>query len=230
MTVSEAIKAAYRLAIRTSDPETQEMADGLEALNLMLQELETTSSGIYHKTRESFSLVQSTVSYTIGSGQDFDTTLPTEITSAYVRDGSYDYPVRVISDKKYGELTLKTTESRPYYLYYEKGASTGTILVYPVPEKAYTLHLHSNKPLGSYVTTTESLGLPREYEPYIKFNLAVELAIEFGAPISQGLVARAERTKKSLKDLHKSPIPTIRTSPLKPAGRAYDFFTDSYRE
>lgn len=228
MTVAEMVKVAFRLVTGDSNPDASEQNDMMEALNLMLQEWATSPAGLYQVTRESFSISAGVGSYTIGSNQTFDTALPQRIVRAFVRDSSTDYPVRIIAAEDYARLALKSTESRPYDLYFERGGSSGTVLLYPVPDQSYTLHLYSHKPLGSYTSLSESLGLPPEYEPAIKYNLAMEIAPEFGASLSQIIAVRAGQTLKSLKRLHAQPVPRVNTAIFGQQGRDYDIDGDTY--
>ena len=72
MTAQELIKAAMRLINATADGETptaSEMADGLEALKIMLRSWSSDNLMIYFIEQETLTLTGAS-SYTIGSGGD----------------------------------------------------------------------------------------------------------------------------------------------------------------
>lgn len=229
MTVAEITKAAFRLVTRDRNPTSEEYADMLEALNLMLQEWATGHLGLHQVTRENFTISSGTAEYTIGSGQTFDTSLPIKIHRAFVRQSNVDYPVEIYSAADYARQTLKSTvQTRPWKLYFERGASSGTILLYPVPDQNYSLHLYSYKPLATYTSVSDDLGLPPEYEPAIKYNLAIDIAPEFGANLDQSIVARATQNIRSLKRLHSQPVPKTSTGIFGVRGQKYDINGDTY--
>lgn len=206
MTAQELIKAALRAigAIASGEtPSSEELQDSLEALNLMLDSWSAERLIVYENTTEGFSLVSGQASYTIGSGGDFDTTRPTRILGAYIRDSSdIDHPVDVFSAKEYREISSKTTQSRPTELYYKPSYPKGTIYLYPVPETVETLYLESLKPLTEFSSLTTDVNLPGPYKRALKWNLAVELAPEFEATVSDVVAVRAQESKGVIKRLN----------------------------
>ena len=217
MTVQQAIERALRL-IGAIDPDenatASEVSTGIISLNNMLDGWSLTRQGVYRQVRESFDLVAGTGSYTIGSGQTFDTTRPHEITSAFIRLSNQDYYLRIRSGEWYDEFTTdKTVQGLPYELFYDPSAATsGTIYLAPVPDSsAYDLHIRSHKPYTDYSSGSESLGLPTEYEAAIPWNLAVDLAPEYQAQPSAIVLKRADETLKAAKRLHLHPIPQTET-------------------
>jgi hypothetical protein len=229
MNVSQVINAACRQLGFT--PNAAEAADAMEALNLMLKEWSSTSYGLHQVTRENFALTISKASYTIGktAGMDLDTIRPSRIENAFIRSDDMDYSVKVyFSFSEYAGLALKSSEGMPSRLYFERSFPNGTILLYPTPDAAYDLWLYSFKPLAAYTSLSDDVGLPPEYETAIKFNLAVELASEFGRDVTAQTAVRAEQSLSSLKRLHSQPVPQINTNPFGACGRRYDITSDTY--
>lgn len=214
MNVAQIVGAACRQL--GFSPDADELTDGMEALNLLLQEW-SNGNGIYRATRESFNCVSGTASYAIGTGQTWDSTRPTRIIAAFCRDsgGSTDYPINAYHGAAdYAALGLKSTPGRPDRLYYEPSYPYGSILLYPTPDAAYAVHLYSHKPFAAYTATDDDLALPPEFEPALKFNLAVELAEEFGKQISPVTATRAQQTLDALKRLHAHPVPQLAVNPF----------------
>lgn len=180
MTAQELIQAAYRKLALGTDPTSGELDDGLEALLVLVRNWSSRSFRVYAFSIEGFSLVAAQASYTIGSSGDFNTTRPIRITGAYVRDSQdVDHPVRIVSEKEYREVSTKSTQGRPYILWYNPTNPLGTIYCYFVPETVETLYLHSIKPL-SEVTLATTLVYPDSYQEPLIYNLALRLGPEFG--------------------------------------------------
>jgi len=216
-TANDLIKAACRQL--QFEPDANEAADALEALNIMLN-LWAIEGGIYQVTRENWSLTASTASYTIGSSQDLDTTLPVDIIRAFIRDSDIDYPIDTyFGVEDYALIEQKSLETRPQALYFDRGYATGTIFLYPTPDSAYDFHLWSKKPLATYSSLSDTLTVPVMMEAAIKYNLAVELAAEFGRDIAPQTALRADQTVSALKRYLKHPVPTLVTNPFSPHGR-----------
>lgn len=211
MTVADLIKASLRL-IQVTKPTAEEQNDAMQALNLMLKDWAATRQGLFKLTRETFQTVASVGAYTIGTGGTFNTSRPNKIGVSFLRDDMVDTRIEPISDIEYAKIGLKTVEGSPCRLYYEKGYPLGTIFLFPVPDKVYDLFLYQQKPLAEYTSLSDSVNLPPEYESAIKFNLAVDLAPEYGTSAQEEVAARAILTLKTLKRANASPVPRITTS------------------
>lgn len=177
-----------------------EASDGLSALNAMLSAWASETLIGLARVRESFALSGSS-SYTIGAGQTFDTTLPVSISNAFIRNGGVDYPLEEVSDEEYDNITMKTTGGIPYVFCFTNSPTTetGTIRLYPTPSAGYELHLLSEKPFSALTLSSDI------YFPQVaglraaRYNLAVEMAPEFGVEPSGAVVAIARESKGQMK-------------------------------
>ena len=192
-------KAMQKLgAITKSDtPSSDEIVDGLSALLGMLSSWSVSGLNVYARALESFPFVPSQGVYTIGTGGDFNTDRPTQIISAYFRDGQIDYPLMIIDDQTFAQISFKGEISIPLYINYTNSYPLGQIRVYPVPSSQYTLFLLSEKPFSEY-TIDEEVDLPPGWERAIIYNLALELAPDFGQPASPELVGIANRAMANI--------------------------------
>lgn len=217
-TVNDIVSAACRQLGFT--PTANEAADALKALNLLLVSLASSSYGLHQTARESFSLTSGKESYTIGPGGDFDTSQPVRIISAFTRTGGIDYAIEShqLTAEEYAALAQKTRGGRPEKYFFERGATAGTVVFYPSPDSAYTLHLYSHKPLAQYSSLSDTIVLPPEYEPALKYNLAVELAGEFGIQIPPQVAVRADNLLAELKRVNVR-VPLAHDLPFAGAGR-----------
>jgi hypothetical protein len=225
-TVSTAINRACRQLGFT--PNAAEAADALDALNLMLADWATSPGGLYKTTRENFTTVASTKEYAIGTGQTWNSAVPIRIMQAFTRTDNVDYPIEVYySLNEYANIPLKSTTSRPDRLFFERTSATvGTLLFYMTPDAAYDVHIWSHKALAEYASISDTLALPFEYEPAIKWNLAVDLAAEFGIDIKTQTAVRAEESLMALKRMHAHPMPKINTDPFGHSA-GYDIDSDT---
>jgi hypothetical protein len=196
-----------RLFSAGKTPTTTEYADGLVAINSLLDALRNESLMCYATQVESLTLAASTDSYSIGPSGDLDTTRPTGIEQAWIRDGGIDYPVRLISDEQYSAIPDKSAESDwPTEANYRATMPTGTLYVYPLPNGAATMVLRTRIPLGAFTATTDEVSLPPGWEEMLVFNLAVRWAPEFETQASQTVVDVAMSSKASIKRTNSRPM------------------------
>lgn len=205
-TALDLIKGAMRLigAIESGEtPSSEETSDGLSALNAMMDAWSIERLMVYQILQENFTLSAGTASYTIGSGGTWNTTRPTRIDSAFIRDSSgQDYPIEIITKEQYDAIWLKTTQSLPEQLFYDPAYPLGTVYWYCVPDASYTAYINSWKQLQSFAGLTTVLALPPGYERAIKYNLALEIAPEYNRMPSAVLAQIANESKAAIKSMN----------------------------
>lgn len=166
-------------------PSGDEASDALDSLNDLVGSWSNDSLLIYARLSESFPLVSGQASYTIGNGGDFNTARPMQILSAFTRIGSIDYSMDAINGVAYDGITQKDISSSiPEVIYYDGNSPLGTITIYPTPTVG-TLHIRTEKELASFTTLDTDLDLPPGWERALIYNLALELAPEYGQPVDQ---------------------------------------------
>ena len=198
ITANSLISRALRLCqVKGVDqnPSAQEAADGLYALNSMLDAWSIERLMVYSIDRTQHTWPANTATRTIGSGGDFNTTRPIQIEHEgnFFRDGDVDYPVVTLPREKFDLVTYKASEgSPPSVLYFDGGFPTRTLFAYPIPTSSLTLFLSTWKPLQQFTALTTVISLPAGYQSAIEYNLCLWMAPEFGA----AAVAAAERIEK----------------------------------
>jgi len=189
MLVSEMIAAALRLCrIRNTTEET--LDEALKALNLMLK---TWDESIVMPKIEEFTLLTTAGSYSIGSGGDFNTVKPLRILSAFITNSSGEsYMVDKMSVKEYAKLN-KTSPGRPNKLYYDSDYDFNLGMIYfnTVPSSSETLSLITHTPFTEYALTTEMIVQPTEYHKAMIYNLAVDLAPEYGMALMPTVIQQS---------------------------------------
>lgn len=215
--VKKALQKAGVL-VKQEDPSPDEANDTLDALNNMLSSWSNDSMAIYARTWESFPLTSGDGEYTIGSGADFNTTRPILIADAYTRmppvDDTY---MRIVSDEVYAGIDNKSIRGRPDVLNFDNAFPTAKIRLWPVPDVGYTLYIQSEKELTQFTLDTV-VSLPAGWERALIYNLAVEIAPEYGQEVSQTVAKIAMESR----GLIMRSINKIRTKDPHPAnaGRA----------
>lgn len=168
-------------------PSGDEASDALDALNALISSWTNDSLLIYGRLSESFPLVGGQAAYTIGTGGDFNTARPTQILSAFTRIGNIDYDIDIISDIEYDGITQKNIQSSiPEVMFYNGNSPLGTITIYPVPTGG-TLHIRTEKELTEFTTLDTDIEFPPGWERALIYNLAVELAPEYGQPVTEAI-------------------------------------------
>lgn len=210
-------------------PSDTVLADSLEALNSMLDGWSAQRLTILALVAESNVLVVSTASYTIGSGATWNTVRPIEIRRAYVQSAEgIDYPVEIITRYRYNNIGDKTLEGQPSRLWYDDQNPTGTVYLYPTPDKAETLYINSVKPHTALATLATSFVYPPGYEEAVKYNLAIRLAAEFDTPVLPEIARIADEALTAIKNRNLRPIEARLDIPDENRDRYYNIKTDEF--
>lgn len=176
--------------------DANEQAFYLDKMNAMLDSWSINRGMIYSILQENFALTAGTVSYTIGTGGTFNTTRPSKIVNAFVRDSSnYDSNLDIIPQQQYAAIRVKSTgNSFPTSLYYDAAdvAGLATIYLYPAPVASLNLYINSYRALPSFTAISTALVLPPGYQRAIESNFSIEAA--------QGLTAVSQETIKIAKE------------------------------
>lgn len=182
--IIEAMRQCGAVAIDEA-PSASEINSGLFSLNAMLGSWSAQSTLVRGNIFETFPITSNTYAYTIGVGATFNTSKPFEILSANVQDGDVNYQMDVIDMQTYyGLMDREFSVDRPCYLAYDPTPAQqvnnrGTIYLYYIPDKAYTLTIESHKPLTSFSTLYEDITLEPHYMRALVFNLALELFYKY---------------------------------------------------
>lgn len=168
---------------KTESPTYDEANDALDALNDLLASWSNDSMMITSRVTEEFTLTAGVGSYTIGTGQTFDTIRPIHIVESHIISGiiSYDSMYQC-PDEVYQSFNLKTLQSIPNALNYSNAYPYGTIKLYPYPSTGYVLSITSEKELSQF-SLNDTVNLSPGWNRALIYNLAVELCPEYGQPV-----------------------------------------------
>ena len=196
------IERAMRL-IGALDPEESasatELANGLIALNSMVESWQLDRLMIYAYEDVSKVLTAGDGSYSIGPAGEMVASRPVKIMAARILDGGIDLPLNVVNKDSFDGIPLKTTPGEPDTLYYQPSYPSGNILLYPTPGSAVTLKLSVYTQLQSFATLGTVVSLPPGYERAMSFNLAIDFAPEFQKSVSNEVAKIAGDSKSAIK-------------------------------
>lgn len=238
MTVQTIIQTAMRkLGVYASGetPGTNELADGLSALQSMLRSWAGRKLIMFSSVKDTLTLVAGTASYTWGSTGTLATERPHSILGAYVLDSdSVSHPVEQITESEYRRIERKTTAGRPDHMFLHQLFPLSYIYLYPTPDAVETLYIDSMKPFtetSSFAALADELDFPTNYEEPIIYNLAIRIAPEFGKAIPADVAAIAGSGLRELMSLNSGmfyePVDIAGSIPVR--GRSgYNINTDSY--
>lgn len=238
MTAQQIIQASMRkLGVYASGetPTTNELADGLAALQSMLRAWAGRKLIMFSSVKDTLTLVAGTASYTWGSGGTLATARPHSVLGAYVLDSdNVSHKVVQITEGEYRSIQMKTNPGRPDNMFLHLLYPLSYIYLYPTPDTAETLYIDSMKPFteaSSFSALGDTLQFPANYEEPIIYNLAIRLASEFGKAVSADVAAIAASGLRELMGTNSGmlyePVDIAGSLPVR--GRSgYNINTDSY--
>lgn len=205
MTGRELVSAALRLIGASAPGESLsagEATDGLAALNRMLGSWSNDNLLVPYRVREEFSLVAGQQSYTIGVSGNFNTARPMAIENAFLLDESqspaFERLINVLNQDRWAEISIKGLESEvPTDLFMNDAFPQATIYIYPKPTAVKKLVLFSLKPIST-MTLDTVISFPPGYERALIFNLAIDLAPEYGRTVADTVVNGATESKAAI--------------------------------
>lgn len=208
--IQDALKAIGVLgAGETAQPE--DTADGLSRLNSLIDSLGTQRQTMYKVLRTTQTLTANTASYTIGSGGAISIVRPTIIERAgLIIDTTATTPVEIAisiyTDQAYARDVLKTlTSPLAGGIYYDNGWTAGLGIIYPLPIPTVSttqLVLYTPQAVTEFADLVTDYTFPPGYQRFLRTNLALEIAPEYGRMPSPLLIEQAADAKADMKRLN----------------------------
>lgn len=147
---------------------------------------------------------------------------PLGIDSAFVRinttsngqpiyGGGLDYQVAILALENYNQIGLKTLNGPwPKALYYNAGAESGNLTVWPNPAQG-EMHLFTSTIFSTYDDIYENLAFPQGYSMALRWCLAERLMPMYGKASQTQITminAYAAQAKSTLKRTNMKPVMT----------------------
>ena len=208
-TAGDQINGALRLIGMLAEGEVPSAAtsqDALTALNQMIESWNTERLSVFSTIDQVFNWPPNTRVRTLGPTGDFVGQRPVELDDAtFFRDASTNvaYGIRMINQEQYNNIAVKTvTSTYPQILWYNATYPDIEIYLYPVPSRVLEFHFVSVQPLTQPATLETALTFPPGYLRAFRYNLACELAPEFGVEPSPQVKRIAMYSKRDLKRIN----------------------------
>ena len=208
-TANDQINGALRVLGILAEGETPSAAtsqDALTALNQMIDSWNTERLSVFATQDQIFNWTPGARTQTLGPTGSFVGNRPIAIDdSTYFRDPSNNisFGIKLINQQQYNGIAVKTvTSTYPQVMWVNMEFPDITMTVYPVPTKLLEFHIVSVTELMSVPSLSTDIYMPPGYLRAFKYNLACEIANEFGVEPPPNVARIAMTSKRNLKRIN----------------------------
>jgi hypothetical protein len=208
-TANDQINGALRLLGVLAEGETPSAAtsqDALAALNQMIDSWNTERLSVFSTQDQVMNWLPNQISNTLGPTGSFVGQRPILVDDAtYFRDpaNNISFGIKIINQQQYDGIAVKTvTSTYPQVMWINMTYPDIEVYVYPVPTKLLEFHFVSVEPLMSVPSLSTDIAMPPGYLRAFKYNLALEIAAEFGINPNPQVSRIAMTSKRNLKRIN----------------------------
>jgi hypothetical protein len=207
-TAGEQINRALRLLGVLAEGETPSASvsqDSMMALNQMIESWNTERLSVFCTQDQVFTWPSGLISRTLGPTGDFVGNRPVLLDDStyYVGNNGVSYGIKFINQDQYNGIAVKTvTSTFPQVIFVNETYPNVEMYVYPRPTQDLVWHFISVQELSQPATLATSLLFPPGYLRAFVYNLAMELAPEFGVEPSPQVKRIAMTAKRNLKRIN----------------------------
>ena len=208
-TAGDQINGALRLIGQLAEGETPSAAtsqDALTAMNQMIDSWSTERLAVFSTQDQVFSWPPGAISRTLGPTGNFVGNRPVLLDdSTYFRDpaNNISFGIKIINQQQYDGIAVKTvTSTYPQVIWINMDYPNIDMYIYPVPTKVLEWHFISVTELDQPATLATVLSFPPGYLRAFRYNLACEIAAEFGVEPSPQVSRIAMTSKRNLKRIN----------------------------
>jgi hypothetical protein len=208
-TAGDIITGALRLigvVAEGESPSPESAADALSAMNQMIESWNTERLSVFATEDQVFSWPATEISRTLGPTGNFVGNRPILVDdSSYFKDPTtgVSYGLKLINQQQYNGIALKTVQSTyPQVMWVNMTYPDIEMYIYPVPTRVLEFHFVSVEQLSRPAILATNLTFPPGYLRAFRYNLACELAPEFGVEPSRQVQRIAMTSKRNLKRIN----------------------------
>ena len=208
-TAGDQINRALRLLGVLAEGETPSASvsqDSLMAMQQMIESWNTERLAVFSTQDQVFLWPTSTVKRTLGPTGDFVGNRPILLDDAtYFRDPSTNvsFGIKIINQQQYDGIAVKTvTSTYPQVIWVNMTFPDIEMYIYPVPTRLLEWHFVSVQELDNPPTLATNLYFPPGYLRAFTYNLAMEIAPEFGVEPPPQVQRVAMYSKRNLKRIN----------------------------
>ena len=208
-TAGDQITRALRLLGVLAEGETPSAAmsqDALTALNQMIDSWNTERLSVFNTIDQMFTWPAGEIQRHLGPTGDFVGLRPVLLDDAtYYRDPSTNvsFGIKFINQQQYDGIAVKTvTSTYPQVMWINMEYPNIQMTVYPKPTRDLEWHFISVQELDQPATLVTDILFPPGYLRAFTYNLAMEIAPEYGIEPSNQVMRIAMTSKRNLKRIN----------------------------
>ena len=207
-TAGDQINRALRLLGVLAEGETPSAAtsqDALLAMNQMIDSWNTERLSVYATQDQVFSWPAGEIRRTLGPTGDFVGNRPVLLDDAtyYRAPSGVSYGIKFINQDQYNGIAVKTaTSTFPQVIFVNETFPDVEMYIYPKPTQVLEWHFISVQELSQPAVLATQLHFPPGYMRAFTYNLAMEIAPEFGVEPSPQVQRIAMTSKRNLKRIN----------------------------
>jgi hypothetical protein len=208
-TTADIIYGSLRLIGQLAEgevPSSETAQDALNAMNQMIDSWNTERLAVFATQDQVVTWPASTQSRTLGPTGNIVGLRPVLVDDAtYFRDpaNGISYGLKLINQQQYNGIAVKTvTSTYPQVMWVNMTYPDVEMYVYPVPTKVLEFHIVSVDELSTPANLATDLAFPPGYLRAFRYNLACEIAPEFGVEPSRQVQRIAMTSKRNLKRIN----------------------------
>jgi hypothetical protein len=213
-TAGEQINRALRLIGMLAEGETPSAAtaqDSLMALNQMIDSWNTERLSVFSTIDQIVNWPVGSINETLGPSGSLVRLNGTAVRPVLVDDSTYfkdpgtgvSYGVKLINQQQYNGIAVKTvTSTFPQVMFVNMTYPDVDLFIYPRPTRLLEWHLISVQELTQPANLSTDILFPPGYLRAFTYNLACEIAPEFGVEPSPQVQRIAMYSKRNLKRIN----------------------------
>jgi len=208
------INRALRLLGVLAEGETSSasvMQDSLMAMNQMIDSWNTERLSVFSTIDQIVNWPVGSINATLGPSGSLVRLNGTAVRPILVDDATYfrdpqtnvSYGIKLINQQQYDGIAVKTvTSTYPQVMFVNMTYPDIDIYLYPKPTRLLEFHFISVQELSEPATLSTTLAFPPGYLRAFTYNLAMEIAPEFGVEPSPQVQRIAMTSKRNLKRIN----------------------------
>jgi hypothetical protein len=208
-TAGEQINGALRLLGVLAEGETpsaETSQDALSAMNQMIDSWNTERLSVYATQDQVLTWPTNQRVRTLGPTGNLVGNRPVMVDdSTFFRDPltNVSYGIKLINQQQYNGIAVKTvTSTYPQVMFVNMTYPDIELYVYPVPFRDLEFHFISVEELTQPANLATTLAFPPGYLRAFRYNLACEMAPEFGVEPSPQVLRIAMSSKRNIKRIN----------------------------
>jgi hypothetical protein len=208
-TAGDQINRALRLLGVLAEGETSSAEvsqDSLTALDQMIDSWNTERLSVFSTQDQMFTWPAGQINRTLGPTGNFVGNRPVLLDDAtYYRDPgtNVSYGIKFINQQQYNGIAVKTvTSTYPQVIFVNMTYPDVDMYIYPRPTRDLEWHFISVQELTTPATLATNILFPPGYLRAFVFNLAMEIAPEFGVEPSSQVRRIAMTSKRNIKRIN----------------------------